>query len=139
MLNVVEIVFGVEKFLSTYQTRPSPSHDSGDHGRSSGFYSYGNIRSGNWSHNRLFSAYNHGGLKFSHRKLPKEAITRGVNRENLHQNHIYFYYPSMPTDPHQSMPPHLHHNMPHHLFPSISTNHIFPVHISLLPLCMHIM
>ena len=111
---------GVGIILSRSWTRPSPSHHSVDHGRSSGFYSYDDNRIGSWSHTSQFSTYNHGGLNICHPRFPREDVPMGVHGENLHQNNPYYYYPTMPTYPNPSIPPHPHHHMPHHLYPRIS-------------------
>ena len=48
------------------RTSHFPSHNSGDHGRSSVFNSYGDIRSGHRMHTIQFYAYNRGGLNIHH-------------------------------------------------------------------------
>ena len=63
------------------RTGPSPSHHSGDHGRSSNFYSYGDNRSGDRSHTSQFSAYDHVGLNISHPRFPQISIPRGLHGE----------------------------------------------------------
>ena len=57
-------------------------------------------------------------------------IPRGVHGENLHQNHPYYYYTSMPTHPNQRMPPHPNHNMPLHFYSKIT-----PHQVCLCPYC----
>ena len=89
------------------------------------FYSYGDIRIGHRSPNRKSSAYNHGGINIYHPSFPQEAIPRGVYEENLHQNHPYCYYPSIPTHPHPSMPQHPHCIIPPHIYPRIPPHQVF--------------
>ena len=55
---------GISGFRSW--TSPPPSHNLGDHDRSSDFYSYGDNISWHRSHTSQFSAYNHGALIISH-------------------------------------------------------------------------
>ena len=73
----------------------------------------------------IFFAYNHRGINFSHPRFPQEAITKGVQGENIHQNHPYYYYPIMPTHLNPRMPQNPHHKIPPHLYPSIPPHHIF--------------
>ena len=68
-------------------------------GRLYGFYTYGDNIIGHMYHTSQLSAYNHGGLNSSHPRFPQEYLPRGVHGENHHQNHPYYHYPSMPTDP----------------------------------------
>ena len=49
--------------------------------------------------------------------------------ENQHQNHPYYYYPSILPHPHLSMPQNPHENTTPHPYPSIPTHPIF--------LCQH--
>ena len=77
-----------------------------------------------------FSAHNHGGIKNFHPRFTQEYIPRGFYGENIHQDHSYYYYPIMPTHPHQSIPP--------HLYPIIPTQFVF-AHIAILLLRMHLM
>ena len=107
------------------QTSIYPSHNSGDHGRSYGFHSFGYTISGNRYQTRQFSAYNHSGLNIAHPSFTQEDIPRGVHGENLHQNHPYYYYTSMPTHPNQRMPPHPNHNMPLHFYSKITPHQVF--------------
>ena len=53
-----------------------------------------------------------------------------MSGENIHKNHPYYSYPSMPTHPNQSMQTHLHHNMQPHIYPSIP-----PHQVCLCPYC----
>ena len=77
-----------------------------------------------------FYANNHGGLNISHLRFTQTYIPRGVHGENLHKNHPYYSYPSIPTHPHTSMPPHTNHHMPPHIYPSIT-----PHQFCLCPYC----
>ena len=97
LFNVEESVGGVGRSGSRYCISSSPSNSSGDHGKSSGFYSYGDNRNGHSYHTRSFSSYNHGGLNISYPSFPQEYIPGGVHVENLHQNNPYRYYPIIPT------------------------------------------
>ena len=79
LFNVGESVDGVGRSGYRYRTSPSPSHHSGDHGRSSGFNSYGDKRSGHMYHTSKFYVYNRVGLKISHPRFPQEAIPRDLH------------------------------------------------------------
>ena len=57
-------------------------------------------------------------------------LFQGVCRKNLHQNHPYYYYPSMQTHPNTRMSPHPHQNMPPHIYPIIP-----PHQVCLHPYC----
>ena len=119
LLNIGEIVDGIGRSGSSYLIIPYPSHHSGDHGRSSGSYSYGENIIGHRSHTRQSSAFNHGEINILHTRFPQEAIPRVMHGEKIHQNHSYYSYPSMTTHPHKIMPLHPPHNMPPHLYPII--------------------
>ena len=77
LFNVGESVdfFGISGSRS--HTSPPTSHNSFDQGRSSGFYSYGDNRSGHKSHTSQFYAYNHGGLKHLPHKISSRIIFKG--------------------------------------------------------------
>ena len=124
LFNVGETVGGVGRIGSRSQTIPSPSHHSVGHGRSSDFYSYCDNRSGHRSQTSQFYAYNHGGIKSAHPRFPQEYFPRGLNGEKMHQNNTYYYYPSMPTKPHQNNPPISHQNMPPHIYPIIPPHQV---------------
>ena len=71
LFNVEENVDGIGRSGSWSRTRPSTSHNSGDHGRSSGFNSYGDNRSEHRYHTIQFSAYNNGGINIYHPRFPQ--------------------------------------------------------------------
>ena len=48
-----------------------------------------------------------------------------MHGENLHQNHTYYSYPTIPTHPHPIMPLNPHHSMPPHLYQSITPHQFF--------------
>ena len=125
LFNVVESVDGIERIVSRSRTSPSPFNHSVYNGRLSGFYSYGDNRSGYRSHTSQFYEYNHGGINISYPRFPQEDIPRGVHGENLHQNHPYYSYPGIPTHPNTSIPQHPHHKIPPHLYPSITPHQVF--------------
>ena len=125
LLSFGESVDGVGRNGFRSRTNPSPSHHSVDYSRLYSFYNYGDKRSGHRSHTIQFSAYNYGAINISHPRFPQEAISRGVYVKNLHQNHPYYYYPSIPINPHPSMIPHSHHNIPPHIYPSIPPHQVF--------------
>ena len=79
LFNVGKSVDGIGRSGSMSQTSPSPSHNSVDHGGSSGFYSYGDNRGRNRSYTSKFSAYNNGGINIAHPRFPQEDIPRGVH------------------------------------------------------------
>ena len=70
LFNVGKIIDGIGRSGYISWTIPSTSHHSGDHGISSDFYSYGDNRSGNRSHNSQFSEYNHIVINISHAWFP---------------------------------------------------------------------
>ena len=119
-----------------YQTSSSPSYHSYDLGISSYFYSYGNYRSRHRSHTRKYSSYNHGELNIGHPRFPQEAVPRGLQGENWHQNHPYYSYPSISLYPNPSMPQHIYHNIPPHTYTSIppQPNFLWPFFFS-TPIC----
>ena len=47
-----------------------------------------------------------------------------MHGENIHKNHPYCCYPSMPTHPHQIMPPYHYHNIPPYPYPIIPPNQV---------------
>ena len=67
-----------------------------------------------------FYAYNHDEINISHTRFTQEDIPRGLQLENQHQNHPYYYYPITSPHPHPSTPKHPHHNMQPHPYPSIT-------------------
>ena len=79
LFNFEESIYGVGISGSRSWTRPSPSHSSGDHGRSSGFHSYSDNRIWHRYHTSQSYAYNHGGINITHLRFPQEAMPRGVH------------------------------------------------------------
>ena len=84
-------------------------------------------------------SYNHGVLNILHPRFPQEAIQRGAQGENLHQNHPYYYHPSMLPHPKPIRTKHPNHNKPPHIYPSIPPHTLVCVNISFLLLCMQLM
>ena len=78
LFNVLEKICGDGRSGFRCNTSPFTSNNSGDLGRSSGFYSYGNDRNGHSSHTRQVSSYNHGGLNIDHQSFPQEDIPRDM-------------------------------------------------------------
>ena len=124
LLNFGESVDGVWRSGSRYRTSPYTSHHSDDCGRSSGFYSYGDNRSGNGSHTRQFSTYKNDRINIAHPRFTQGDIPRGVHGEYIYINNPYYSYPSMPTHPHPIMPQNPYHNIPPHIYPIIPPHQV---------------
>ena len=102
-------------------------------------YSYSHDRSGHRSQTSQFSSYNHGKLKLSDPRFPREAIPRHLQGENTHQNHPYYYYQNISPHPHPRIPQHDHYNIPPHPYQKFQHIQFICFRILVLLLCMHLM
>ena len=139
LFNAVQIADGVGISVSWYRTSPSPSHHSGDHGRSSGFYSYGDNRSGHMYHTSQFSAYNHGGINISHPRFPQEGIPRCVHGEIYIKIILIVFIPKCQHTLIQSCHQIIINTCHHIFFQALHHTKFVCVHIALLLLCMYLM
>ena len=115
--NYVEIVDDDGRSRYRSQTRPYPSHNSGEIGRSLGFYIHGRDKSGHRYHTIQFYSHNHGRIYIIHPRLPQESIPRGLQVRTPHQSYPYYSYPSMSPQPNTSMPPQNNQNRQPHPIP----------------------